>query len=80
MNQIPQSISELTLAPTTNAWARRHNVDTLQRRRFPAESIEIARLLVSELATNAIQHDGLPMSTTAANAGTAPLGTIVLRL
>ncbi|MFH9666205.1 ATP-binding protein [Streptomyces globisporus] len=81
MNLAPPSISELTLAATPNAvaWARRHTVDLLQRWRFPAEGIEVARLLVSELATNAIQHahPAIPATTSAEFAGP---GTIVLRL
>ncbi|MFJ8838660.1 ATP-binding protein [Streptomyces sp. NPDC102424] len=82
MNPAPPSISELTLAATPNAvaWARRHTVDVLQRWRFPAEGIEIARLLVSELATNAIQHarPAAPSATTITES--AGPGTIVLRL
>ncbi|MFI1589611.1 ATP-binding protein [Streptomyces halstedii] len=82
MSQVQPPISELTLAATPNAvsWARRHTVDVLQRWRFPAEGIEVARLLVSELTTNAIQHacPDVPSGT----AGTEPagLGTVVLRL
>lgn len=57
MNQVRPPASELALAATPNAvaWARRHTVDILQRWRFPAEGIDVARLLVAELATNAIQ-------------------------
>ncbi|MEU2658114.1 ATP-binding protein [Streptomyces sp. NPDC007325] len=75
-------MSELTLAATPNAgaWARRHTVDVLQRWRFPAEGIEVARLLVSELATNAIQHAQPTEPSEAAAAGSAGVGTIVLRL
>ncbi|MEU6309810.1 ATP-binding protein [Streptomyces sp. NPDC047014] len=82
MNQVPPSISELTLAATTNAvaWARRHTVDILQRWRFPDEGIEVARLLVSELATNAIQHARPAVSSAATSAESAGPGTIVLRL
>ncbi|MFE7598735.1 ATP-binding protein [Streptomyces sp. NPDC057494] len=81
MNQVPPSISELTLAATPNAvaWARRHTVDILQRWRFPDEGIEVARLLVSELATNAIRH-AHPTKTAAAAADSAGIGTIVLML
>ncbi|WP_079169187.1 ATP-binding protein [Streptomyces sp. CC77] len=81
MNQVPPSISELTLAATPNAvaWARRHTVDILQRWRFPDEGIEVARLLVSELATNAIRH-ARPSETSDAAAATTGLGTIVLML
>ncbi|MFC8273553.1 ATP-binding protein [Streptomyces sp. NPDC057271] len=81
MNQVPLPTSELTLAATPNAvaWARRHTVDILQRWRFPAEGIEVARLLVSELATNAIQHARLAeIAETAAES--ASIGTILLRL
>ncbi|GAB2928098.1 ATP-binding protein [Streptomyces sundarbansensis] len=81
MNQVPPSISELTLAATPNAvaWARRHTVDILQRWHFPNEGIEVARLLVSELATNAIQH-ARPTKTSEASAHSAGIGTIVLML
>ncbi|MFF7362308.1 ATP-binding protein [Streptomyces sp. NPDC008125] len=82
MNQVPPSISELTLAATPNAvaWARRHTVDILQRWHFPDEGIEVARLLVSELATNAIQH-ARPTETSEMSAtGSVGVGTIVLRL
>ncbi|MFI8367598.1 ATP-binding protein [Streptomyces sp. NPDC085466] len=81
MNQVPPSISELTLAATPNAvaWARRHTVDILQRWRFPDEGIEVARLLVSELATNAIQH-ARPARTSEAAAHSVGIGTIVLML
>lgn len=81
MNQVPPSISELTLAATPNAvaWARRHTVDILQRWRFPDEGIEVARLLVSELATNAIQH-AHPAKTHEAVAHFVDIGTIVLML
>ncbi|MFB7821727.1 ATP-binding protein [Streptomyces hydrogenans] len=81
MNQVPPSINELTLAATPNAvaWARRHTVDILQRWRFPAEGIEVARLLVSELATNAIQH-ARSTKTSEASAHSASIGTIVLML
>ncbi|MFI1783535.1 ATP-binding protein [Streptomyces rubiginosohelvolus] len=81
MNQVPPTASELTLAATPNAvaWARRHTVGILQRWRFPAEGIEIARLLVSELATNAIQHARPPMSSTAPHTPNAAIGTIVLK-
>ncbi|MGW3556416.1 ATP-binding protein [Streptomyces sp. NPDC000963] len=82
MNQVPPSISELTLAATPNAvaWARRHTVDILQRWRFPDEGIEVARLLVSELATNAIQHARPAVSSATTSAESAGPGTIVLRL
>jgi anti-sigma regulatory factor (Ser/Thr protein kinase) len=82
MNQVPPPASELTLAATPNAvaWARRHTVDILQHWRFPVEGIEVARFLVSELATNAIQHARPPASTTTLYAGNAAIGTIVLKL
>ncbi|AYN40148.1 ATP-binding protein [Streptomyces dangxiongensis] len=82
MNQVPPSISELTLAATPNAvaWARRHTVDVLQRWRFPAEGIEVARLLVSELATNAILHARRAESSGSSGTGSAGPGVITLRL
>ncbi|MFE4590980.1 ATP-binding protein [Streptomyces laurentii] len=81
MNQVPPSISELTLAATPNAvaWARLHTVDILQRWHFPDEGIEVARLLVSELATNAIRHARLT-KTSEAVADSASIGTIVLMI
>ncbi|WP_324783087.1 ATP-binding protein [Streptomyces sp. H51] len=77
MNQVPPPVSELTLAATPNAvaWARRHTVDILQRWHFPNEGIEVARLLVSELATNAITH-AQPTDTSEST----DLGTIRLML
>ncbi|MEU3054364.1 ATP-binding protein [Streptomyces griseus] len=71
----------MTLAATPNAvaWARRHTVDTLQRWRFPAEGTEVARLLVSELATNAIRH-AHPSASTTDPFGNGAIGTIVLKL
>lgn len=82
MNQVPPSISELTLAATPNAvsWARRHTVDVLQRWRFPDEAIEVARLLISELATNAIRHARPTTPADIGSAKSADPGTIVLRL
>ncbi|MEF9904753.1 ATP-binding protein [Streptomyces sp. P9-A2] len=81
MNQVPPSISELTLAATPNAvaWARGHTVDILQRWRFPAEGIEVARLLISELATNAIRH-AQPTEPSETATEYAGLGTIALKL
>ncbi|MBN3933248.1 ATP-binding protein, partial [Streptomyces verrucosisporus] len=82
MNQVPPSISELTLAATPNAvaWARRHTVDILQRWHFPTEGIEVARLLVSELATNAIQYAQSTETSERAAAGSTGVGTIALKL
>ncbi|MBT2425143.1 ATP-binding protein [Streptomyces sp. ISL-112] len=82
MSQVQPPISELTLAATPNAvsWARRHTVDVLQRWRFPVESIEVARLLVSELTTNAIQHACSDAPFVSASTEPAELGTVVLRL
>ncbi|WP_329383195.1 ATP-binding protein [Streptomyces sp. NBC_01351] len=58
MSQPLPLVSDLALAAIPNAvfWARCHTVDVLQHWHFPAEGTEVARLLVSELATNAIQH------------------------
>nr|WP_244176811.1 ATP-binding protein [Streptomyces albus] len=38
------------------SWARRHTVDVLRCWGFPSDPVETARLLVSELTTNAIRH------------------------
>ncbi|WP_231406015.1 ATP-binding protein [Streptomyces clavuligerus] len=65
--------------PQRASWARRHAVDVLQRWRFPDEGIEVARLLVSELATNAIQH-ARPAKTSGAASHSVGIGTIVLML
>ncbi|MFE8912976.1 ATP-binding protein [Streptomyces globisporus] len=75
-------MSELTLAATPNAvaWARRHTVDILQRWRFPTEGIEVARLVISELATNAIQHAEPTGKSVPTAAGSTGVGTIALRL
>ncbi|WP_327321956.1 ATP-binding protein [Streptomyces sp. NBC_01210] len=42
--------------PSGVGWARRHVVDILQQWAVPEDAIETARLIVSELATNAIRH------------------------
>lgn len=79
MSQPLPPISDLALAaiPSAVYWARCHTVDVLQRWHFPTEGIEVARLLVSELATNAIQH-ARPLGSPDA-ARPAP-DTILLRL
>ncbi|MFD7094199.1 ATP-binding protein [Streptomyces xanthophaeus] len=58
MSQPVPLVSDLSLAaiPSAAFWARCHTVDVLRRWDFPAEGTEVARLLVSELATNAIEH------------------------
>ncbi|OEJ41241.1 hypothetical protein AR457_09970 [Streptomyces agglomeratus] len=58
MSQVRPALSRLALADTPNAaaWARRHTVDVLRHWRVPPDAIETARLIVSELTTNAIQH------------------------
>ncbi|WP_411144907.1 ATP-binding protein [Streptomyces sp. x-80] len=82
MNQALPPISELTLAATPNAvaWARRHTVDVLQRWRFPSDGIEVARLVISELATNAIRHAQSAGATEPTDSGSMGLGIIVLGL
>ncbi|MFE2412771.1 ATP-binding protein [Kitasatospora sp. NPDC059408] len=46
------------LADTPNAvgWARRHTTDVLRHWQVPSDTIDTAKLIVSELVTNAIQH------------------------
>ncbi|MBT2401706.1 ATP-binding protein [Streptomyces sp. ISL-100] len=58
MSQVRPALSQLALADTPNAaaWARRRTVDVLRHWHVPPDHIETARLIVSELATNAIQH------------------------
>lgn len=58
MSQARPGFSQLALADTPNAvaWARRHTADVLCYWRVPPDVIETARLLVSEMITNAIQH------------------------
>ncbi|MFF2787498.1 ATP-binding protein [Streptomyces sp. NPDC058049] len=58
MSQPVPLVSDLSLAaiPSAAFWARCHTVDVLRRWGFPAEGTEVARLLVSELTTNAIEH------------------------
>lgn len=79
MSQPLPPVSDLALAAIPNAvfWARCHTVDVLQRWGFPAEGTEVARLLVSELTTNAIEH-ARPLGSSDA-ARPAP-GMILLRL
>ncbi|MFF7993830.1 ATP-binding protein [Kitasatospora xanthocidica] len=58
MSQARPDFSQLALADTPNAvgWARRHAADVLIHWRVPPSTIETARLIVSELITNAIRH------------------------
>ncbi|WP_246143222.1 ATP-binding protein [Actinacidiphila oryziradicis] len=59
MTHHPRPLSsrlELACEPNAVAWARHHTTDVLRRWRLPSEVIEVARLLVSELSTNAIRH------------------------
>ncbi|MGW2479666.1 ATP-binding protein [Streptomyces sp. NPDC001571] len=58
MSQPVPLVSDLSLAaiPSAAFWARCHTVDVLRRWDFPAEGTKVARLLVSELTTNAIEH------------------------
>ncbi|MGA5817994.1 ATP-binding protein [Kitasatospora sp. NPDC094028] len=57
---VSSEFSQLALADTPNAvpWARRHVVDVLRRWRVPADHIDTAELLVSELTSNAVRHSG----------------------
>ncbi|MFB0631177.1 ATP-binding protein [Streptomyces sp. AB3(2024)] len=79
MSQPLPLVSDLSLAaiPSAAYWARCHTVDVLRRWDFPAEGTEVARLLVSELTTNAIEH-ARPL----VQPGAAPSApdTILLRL
>lgn len=67
MPQPPHPLSRLALADTPNSvnWARRHTVDVLTRWHMPSDVIQTMRLLVSELATNAVRHsekkEGVPL-------------------
>ncbi|MFG2848509.1 ATP-binding protein [Kitasatospora sp. NPDC048296] len=56
MSQARTGFSQLALADTPNAvaWARRHTADVLRSWRVPPDTIETAKLIVSELVTNAI--------------------------
>lgn len=58
MSQAPHPCNTLTLADTPNAvgLARLHTVDVLSRWGVPSDVVETARLLVSELVTNAVRH------------------------
>ncbi|WP_327427304.1 ATP-binding protein [Streptomyces sp. NBC_01236] len=51
--------STLELAAKTNAarWARSHTRTVLHAWRLPEERIDTAQLVVSELVTNAVQHN-----------------------
>ncbi|MBB5939461.1 ATP-binding protein [Streptomyces zagrosensis] len=81
MNQHHPLFSDLTLAATPNAvsWARRHTVDVLRTWRFPDEGIEVARLLASELTTNAVCH-AHPERTASDDESSPTFRTILLRL
>ncbi|MBK0372937.1 ATP-binding protein [Streptomyces sp. RB110-1] len=58
VSQAPHPCNTIELADTPNAvgLARLHAVDVLSRWGVPAEVAETARLLVSELVTNAVRH------------------------
>ncbi len=58
MSQARLCYNQLALADTPNAaqWARRQAVHLLRRWQVKADVIEVARLLVSELITNAVRH------------------------
>ncbi|WP_307806612.1 ATP-binding protein [Streptomyces sp. FH025] len=58
MSQARSGFSQLALADTPNAvgWARRHAADVLHSWQAPPDIIDTARLIVSELITNAIRH------------------------
>ncbi|MEV4560629.1 ATP-binding protein [Kitasatospora sp. NPDC049285] len=61
MPQVPTAPrSYLLLADTPNAvgWARRHTRDMLTRWRMPPDLTDKVLVVVSELATNAVQHPG----------------------
>lgn len=83
MSQPPALHSELTLAelPGGVGWARRHVVDVLQRWAVSDELVEAARLIVSELATNAVSHaERLTTETTGYEAGSGSLRTFTVSL
>ncbi|MDI5962933.1 ATP-binding protein [Streptantibioticus silvisoli] len=71
----------MTLADTLNAvsWARRHTVDVLSRWQVPPDFVETARLLVSELTTNAIRH-AEPTEEPSSHSPLAEVGTVGLML
>ncbi|MFE9457743.1 ATP-binding protein [Streptomyces californicus] len=75
MSQAPHLRSTLTLSDTLNAVsvARLHTEDILPKWGVPPDIVETARLLVSELVTNAVQHPqgGNTHLTTAAVRNTA---------
>ncbi|MFJ2775949.1 ATP-binding protein [Kitasatospora sp. NPDC087315] len=81
MSQARPGFSQLELADSPNpvAWARRHTVDILGRWQVPPDVIETARLLVSELTTNAIRHPKND-TTTSLFSETCPVRTITLVL
>jgi len=58
VSQVPPPHDRLTLADTPNAvgLARLHTADVLSRWGVPSDSVETVKLLVSELATNAVRH------------------------
>jgi Histidine kinase-like ATPase domain len=81
VSQARPRLSHLVLADTPNAvaWARRHTVDILSRWQVPPDLVETARLLVSELTTNAIRH-AEPADEPAAFSPLTPVGTVGLML
>lgn len=75
------TFSQLALADTPNAvsWARRHTVDILSRSQVQPDLVETARLLVSELTTNAIRH-AEPAEDPSPHSPLAKVGTVGLLL
>ncbi|MFF4339321.1 ATP-binding protein [Kitasatospora sp. NPDC001540] len=58
MAHVRPCLSQLAPADTPDAvgWARRHTAEVLRHRWVPADTIDTARLIVSELLTNAVRH------------------------
>ena len=81
MSQARSTFSQLALADTPNAvsWARRHTVDILSRWQVQPNLVETARLLVSELTTNAIRH-AEPTEEPSPPSPLAAVGTVGLML
>lgn len=81
MHACGEDISHIALPvlPSAVAWARRHTESSLRAWQLSAHTIETARLVVSELVTNAVRAEPDNLPTTGARA-TNPAAQVILTL
>jgi hypothetical protein len=82
VSSTPLLVSQLTLAeiPSAVPWARRHADEVLRRWRVPPETVEIALLIISELAANSARHTPAPAPGPPSYSTLANLGTFTMAL